>query len=58
MMNIGALVKEKEGPRTCGIIIEVTERAGHPYVKVVWPNGKKAEYKSTFLEEVKSDNAN
>jgi hypothetical protein len=55
MMNIGTLVKEKEGPRTCGIIIEVIELTDHHRVKVAWPSGKKIEYKSTFLEEVKSN---
>ena len=51
-MIVGTLVKEKEGTKTCGIIIEITECVAHQRVKVLWPDGRKKIYKSTFLEKV------
>ena len=56
MIKVGTLVKEKEGPRFGGLVVESKKLEGHkgPYykVKIQWSDGSLSQYKSTFLEEV------
>jgi hypothetical protein len=56
MMEVGTLVKEKEGPRFGGLVIESKKEEGRrgPYynVKIQWSDGRLSQYKSTFLEEI------
>jgi|6_EtaG_2_1085325.scaffolds.fasta_scaffold38289_2 hypothetical protein len=55
-MEVGTLVKEKEGAQTGGVIVEsrTSPWKGKEiiFVEVIWPNGEKNVYKSTFLEKI------
>jgi len=59
-MEVGTLVKEKEGARRCGIILGPAYyhkrpsgdrvRRGGKRVIVLWPDGTKRAYRIPFLE--------
>jgi hypothetical protein len=55
-MEVGILVKEKEGARSGGVIVESRSSPWKGkeiiFVEVVWPDGEKNVYKSTFLEKI------
>ena len=55
-MKVGTLVKEKEGARLGGVIIDSKTAPWKgkevTLVEVLWPNGEKNIYKSTFLEKI------
>ena len=53
IVKIGRLVREKEGSRSGGLVLESrlinTERVD---VLILWPDGSRMLYKSTFLEPI------
>jgi hypothetical protein len=58
-MEVGTLVREKEGARRCGIILGPAYPHRRPdptgmdrfrHVIVLWPDGTKRSYKTPFLE--------
>jgi hypothetical protein len=56
-MKVGTLVKEKEGKRFGGVIVEVAPDDMSPldpldFVRVQWADGVNSVYKKTFLEEI------
>jgi len=56
-VKVGTLVKEKEGRRFGGVIVEVTPSDVAPldaadFVRVQWADGVNTVYKKTFLEEI------
>ena len=55
-MKVGTLVKEKEGRRFGGVIVEVMTKSEphrpHDSVRVQWADGVNTVYKKTFLEEI------
>jgi hypothetical protein len=56
-MKVGTLVKEKEGRRFGGVIVEVGPDDLSPltsadFVRVQWADGVNSVYKKTFLEEI------
>ena len=54
-MKVGTLVKEKEGARFGGVIVEVMPpeaKIPHECVRVQWADGYNSIYKKTFLEEI------
>jgi hypothetical protein len=56
-MKIGTLVREKEGRRFGGVIVEVAPDDLAPlnpadFVRVQWADGVNSIYKATFLEEI------
>lgn len=53
MMKVGTLVKEKEGPRFGGLVVESKKiNDKRTDVKIQWADGSLNQYKSTFLEEI------
>jgi len=48
-LSIGTLVKEKEGRRFGGLIVETEQFKERQYVVVQWSDGTRLKYKSTFL---------
>jgi hypothetical protein len=52
-IKIGSLVREKEGPRTNGLVVE-SKRVDKKRtdLTIFWPDGTKIAYKSTFLEPI------
>ncbi len=55
-VKIGTLVKEKEGRRFGGVVVEVMPidkpYRVHESVRVQWADGVNTVYKKTFLEEI------
>ena len=55
-MKVGTLVKQKEGALIGGVIVESRSSPWKGkeiiFVEVLWPNGEKNLYKSTFLEKI------
>ena len=55
-MKVGTLVKEKEGARLGGVIVDSKTAPWRDteitLVEVLWPDGEKTIYKSTFLEKI------
>ena len=55
-MEVGTLVKEKEGALIGGVIVESRTSPWKgkeiTFVEVLWPDGEKTLYKSTFLEKI------
>jgi|TARA_R100000808_G_C2020701_1_gene69029 hypothetical protein len=55
-MKVGTLVKEKEGHRFGGVVVEVMPidepYRGHESVRVQWADGVNTVYKKTFVEEI------
>ena len=47
MIKIGDLVKEKEGKRHCGLVIDVKENKA----TIQWPNGTSKLHEIKFLEK-------
>jgi len=53
-MKVGTLVKEKEGRRFGGLVIESKKIDDkRTDVKIQWSDGTRGTYKSTFLEIIK-----
>lgn len=61
-LEIGDVVQEKEGIRRNGLVLELKmkylvrgkDKKPLPYesVHILWPDGKKMSYKTTFLEKM------
>ena len=52
-MKVGTLVREKEGPRFGGLVVESKKiNDVRTDVKIQWADGTRSIYKSTFLEEI------
>ena len=55
-INLGDLVRQKEGYKKNGLILRVEMVSGpHPpktYFLVEWPNGERQKVKSNFVEKV------
>ena len=62
-MKVGSLVKEKEGARSYGVVLEVIQeqytfiggRLAPPSAMILWPSGEKRTYSVNFLEEIEND---
>jgi len=52
-IKLGSLVREKEGPRTNGIVVEFKRvNKKRTDLTIFWQDGSKIVYKSTFLEPI------